>query len=405
MKGDEAKGNQNPDAATVKRPASSPAAYEQVFDGRKLRVRGLWKRGGSFYGRFTATDHAGKKRDAFRALEGAASVPAAKAALQKLRDEAAKRSIPTDGRCPTFAEFGARYVKEVSSTKRPATERKERACIAWWTERVGSLPINRIHRTHVHSGIAALTQSGLAPRTANLYVICLRVVLKRAHEEGLIHEMPTAGLRPLKVSTTKRELIEAGDFDKILSAAPEATKNATEFCDYLRFLLFSGAREKEALRVAWSDVDFENEQVTVGSDGLAKNHEARRVDFNQDLAALLIEMKERRAPDSQWLFPSPKRGGKDIPGMSLRASLHLSCAAAGVKRIGFHDCRHRFISSCVMSGLDYMTIAQWVGHKDGGVLIGKVYGHLSGAHRKAMASRLRLSETAEENVIQLPANR
>ena len=29
---------------------------------------------------------------------------------------------------------------------------------------------------------------------------------------------------------------------------------------------------------------------------------------------------------------------------------------------------------CVMNGIDYMTIARWVGHRDGGVLIGKVYG-------------------------------
>jgi hypothetical protein len=29
-----------------------------------------------------------------------------------------------------------------------------------------------------------------------------------------------------------------------------------------------------------------------------------------------------------------------------------------------------------MSGIDFMTIAAWLGHKDGGTLIGKVYGHL-----------------------------
>jgi integrase len=28
----------------------------------------------------------------------------------------------------------------------------------------------------------------------------------------------------------------------------------------------------------------------------------------------------------------------------------------------FHDTRHHFISECVMSGVDFMTIAKWVGH-------------------------------------------
>jgi hypothetical protein len=30
-----------------------------------------------------------------------------------------------------------------------------------------------------------------------------------------------------------------------------------------------------------------------------------------------------------------------------------------------------------MSGIDYLTIAHWAGHKDGGVLIGRVYSHLN----------------------------
>jgi hypothetical protein len=41
-----------------------------------------------------------------------------------------------------------------------------------------------------------------------------------------------------------------------------------------------------------------------------------------------------------------------------------------------------------MAGIDYMTIAKWAGHKDGGVLIGKTYGHLNREHMKKMASKL-----------------
>jgi integrase len=59
-----------------------------------------------------------------------------------------------------------------------------------------------------------------------------------------------------------------------------------------------------------------------------------------------------------------------------------------LQRFGFHDMRHHFISYAVMSGLDFMTIARWVSHKDGGILIGKVYGHLADDHRKAQAARL-----------------
>jgi len=85
-------------------------------------------------------------------------------------------------------------------------------------------------------------------------------------------------------------------------------------------------------------------------------------------------MQTRRAPDTEWMFPSPQRGEKDIPAKSLRETLEAARTAADLPAFGFHDCRHLFISMSVMAGIDFMTIAEWVGHQDGGVLIGKVYG-------------------------------
>jgi hypothetical protein len=49
-----------------------------------------------------------------------------------------------------------------------------------------------------------------------------------------------------------------------------------------------------------------------------------------------------------------------------------------------------------MSGIDFMTIARWVGHQDGGVLIGKVYGHLSDEHARRQAQRIVFSPMIAE---------
>ena len=165
-------------------------------------------------------------------------------------------------------------------------------------------------------------------------------------------------------------------------------KNAVQFADYIRLMAYTGAREKETLRLTWADVDFDRQQITIGADGLAKNHQHRVVDFHPKLEAHLLEMVSRRAPDSQFLFPSPQRGDVDRHAETFRESLKLARRAANLPRFGFHDCRHFFISYCVMSGIDYMTIARWVGHADGGVLIGKVYGHPSNEHAKQQAQRI-----------------
>jgi hypothetical protein len=45
----------------------------------------------------------------------------------------------------------------------------------------------------------------------------------------------------------------------------------------------------------------------------------------------------------------------------------------------------------VMAGVDNLTIARWVGHRDGGVLIGKVYGHLTDEHTRRQAQKLALN--------------
>jgi hypothetical protein len=42
----------------------------------------------------------------------------------------------------------------------------------------------------------------------------------------------------------------------------------------------------------------------------------------------------------------------------------------------------------MMSGIDFMTIAEWVGHQDRGVLICKTYGHLNDAHKKLQAAKV-----------------
>ena len=77
-----------------------------------------------------------------------------------------------------------------------------------------------------------------------------------------------------------------------------------------------------------------------------------------------------------------------MPAKSFRETLKLARAETRTLKFGFHDCRHFFISMSVMSGIDFMTIAKWVGHQDGGILIGKVYGHLSNEHAQRQAQRL-----------------
>ena len=46
------------------------------------------------------------------------------------------------------------------------------------------------------------------------------------------------------------------------------------------------------------------------------------------------------------------------------------------------------MSNAIEAGIDFKVIAGWVGHKDGGLLVAKTYGHLRDTHSTEMAKRM-----------------
>lgn len=372
-------------------PNHGRGGYQRAHDERKRPIRGLWIRNGRYYAQLSVEDfETGQKKTRRVPLEGCKTAAQAKAELEKLKVKREARDLPSLKHAPKFKDYVEsyfRYLAVVKDAKRPATVAKERTTLNGWVKHLGERRLHQINRSHINSYIAKRQGSGLSARTCNIDVIILRNVLKRAIDDGWIQRLPTENMRPLKVTTEKRALVTAEEFEGLFQAAMKISKNGQQFCDYFRLMCFCGSRRDETLRLKWGDVDFELEQLTIGADGLAKNGEVRTVDFNAKLRYHLLDMGSRRAPDSDWVFPSPQRGIRDQRAKTFRETLMAASLESGVKA-GCHDCRHFFISMCVMSGIDYMTIARWVGHRDGGILIGKVYGHLSNEHSRLQASRL-----------------
>ena len=380
--------------------AKHGADFITVCDSRNRRVPGLQIRNGRYYGQLWVDRGDGKKTARRFPLVTEDKVPVqtlqeAKQALEIMRHERRENTLPTAGHKPTFADYCETYFQKATvQRKRLGTLQNERQAIARWKSCLGHVRIDRIGTPLISAYIDKRMKggafggrklSGVSERTANLDLMMFRNVLKAAMDAGYLRELPK--MKSLEEGPVpKRQLITPTEFQRLIEKARIAcTKNGDQVADYLQFLALSGSREQEALRVKWADVDFEKERVTIGADGLAKNWESRTVEFNPQLGALLIEMKSRRAPDCSWLFPSPQRGTRDLNAHSFRESLKMARSAAALPWVGFHDLRHYFCSVCVMAGIDFMTIAAWLGHKDGGILVGKVYGHLLDEHRTKAA--------------------
>jgi len=386
------------------------AEFTPARDSRNRRVPGLYVRNGRYYCQLWVDLGNGKKgARRFPLVDGdnqpVRSLPAAKEALEIKRHERRENKLPSAGRKPLFADYCELYFQKARvQRKRPGTVENERQATARWRDFLGHVRIDRIATPAISAYIDKRLKGGVfcgralgavSERTVNIDLMTLRNVLKTAIDDGHLRELPRIKMLD-EPPPPKRQLITPTEFNNLIKAARRAcAKNGEQLADYLQFLAFTGAREKEALRVRWEDVDFRNERVIIGADRLTKNWETRRVEFNPQLRILLRDMKRRRAPDCAWLFPSPRRGPRDEHAKSFRESLKLARTAAGIEWAGFHDLRHYFCSVCVMAGIDFMTIASWLGHKDGGILVGKVYGHLLDEHRQRAAKRVQFRRFAE----------
>jgi integrase len=408
------------------RPQFMPAV-----DSRNRRVRGLCIRNGRYYAQLWIDLGNGKKSARRFPLQDEQEQPIrslsdAKDALVSLVESRKKNALPQRGQRTTFANFAAHYLQMASTRQKgKRTQDKEAGALEMWSAHLGHIRVDRITTPMIKDFVERRLNGcwlrgkrydAATPRTVTLDLIALRNVLKAAIDSDYMRELPR--FPRLRVPPPpRRPLLSPEEFEKLLTCCfaikpngEPLTKNGQQLNDFLRLLAFTGAREQEALRLRWSHVDFERRHIfigvdenfiatatTIGSGGTSKNRASRIVDFNPQLESLLRETYHRRAPDLQWLFPSPQRGDRDIHAKTLRESFKLVRQKTGLPNVGFHDLRHLFCSFCVMAGIDFMTIAAWLGHKDGGILIGKVYGHLLDEHRQKMAAKLTIGLAAVAN--------
>lgn len=75
-----------------------------------------------------------------------------------------------------------------------------------------------------------------------------------------------------------------------------------------------------------------------------------------------------------------------------QGAINRACRNLNIPRFTHHDLRHLFATRCIESGVDIPTVSRWLGHKDGGALAMKVYGHLRDSHSVNMAQKVTFSE-------------
>jgi len=217
----------------------------------------------------------------------------------------------------------------------------------------------------------------------------LRLVIDRGirdHKEktGIRLENPAMELRRVRIKQRDLKLPEPAHFKLLVENLRKKSGGwGPRVADLIEFLAYSGLRIKsEALWVSWDDIDWQRKEVIVRGDPVTatKNGEIRRVPIIKDLEGLLLRLKDQLGGIKPERILQVSRGHE---------SLARACKEIGIPRLRHHDFRHLFATRCIESGVDIPTVSRWLGHKDGGALAMKVYGHLRNEHSAAMAQKVK----------------
>jgi integrase len=238
-----------------------------------------------------------------------------------------------------------------------------------------------------------------SPTNYNNTVALLRHVLNIAIEAGVIYSNPAATLKRTAIRGKEIALPTIDKFNALLAEMRNGHSRYSPHCaDFAAGLAFTGCRKGEAGQITWRDVDFDTGEIVVRGDPKTgtKNWELRRVPVIPDARALLERMRSERS--SEPLEAKVFRVGE------CQKALDRAAEKIGMDRITHHDLRHLFATRCIESGVDIPTVSRWLGHKDGGALAMKTYGHLRREHSIAQAQRVSFTPVAtkQADVIAFP---
>jgi integrase len=288
----------------------------------------------------------------------------------------------------TFGEAAQIYLKRVegdpSLKTRSKAYHKERlkALLKSWTG-LKDLELRKISKTDCLNWAAEYSQEASAS-SFNHTVSTIRHVIEIGVEIGLRYDNPARFIKRVSERPKKLQLPEHEQFKRFLIEIETSGSGFSKPCaNLVRFLAFGGFRLGEVKFIKWQDCDFKRGVIKVWGhpEERTKNGEVREVPIIPDMENLLTGLRmgqegELAAKTVMTVFECQK-------------AMNRAAREIGMTRITHHDLRHLFATRCIESGVDIPTVSRWLGHKDGGALAMKVYGHLRDQHSQIMAQKVK----------------
>jgi integrase len=304
--------------------------------------------------------------------------------LSELHDQVGRLKGTEEGRL-SFEEVADRWMQATAHTVKESTMVRRRTCIANFGPFFAGVTVRNITSRHCERWLTGRA-SKIAPQTMANELNVLRPIFAYAVRTGLMLVNPAADIQRRKAVSKTITVPTREQFRKLIATIRESDgrmesqRKAKAGADLVELLAYSGCRIAEAGALRWAEVDLQNSALTItGGDLGTKNHERRTIPMTDALKILLMRLCEEKQPKPNDPISTIQKA---------KTCLSTACRHLGYPRFTHHDFRHFFATTCIESGVDIPTVSRWLGHKDGGALAMRVYGHLRRDHSFSIVNRV-----------------
>lgn len=303
--------------------------------------------------------------------------------LGELHNKVVRLNHVTGASKITFANLASRWLDSHRVHLKEKSISRLDTCLKGLMPYFGHVPIRSIGSQHCEAWVAGRGNKISAASYKHERRVLL-AVLDYAMRDGLLLDNPARAAVPIrKIPKSEAVIPTREQFTLLVETIRRADVRAQAACLLVELLAYSGMRLGEAVNLTWADVDWARKTFTVtGGEWGTKNHEVRVV----PLFPAMRDLLERIRGDS---IPIP--ANRVIAIDNAKRAIITACQKAKLPPFMHHSLRHYFCSNAIEAGIDFKAIAGWLGHKDGGFLVAKTYGHLRDAHSAEMAKRMTFS--------------
>jgi len=228
---------------------------------------------------------------------------------------------------------------------------------------LGGKRLGDVQRRDVQRLADDLLAEGRDPSTIRNALMPLRVIYRRAVEDGDVSVNLCANLRLPAVRGRRERIASPEEAQRLLAALPERDRPAWATA------LYAGLRRGELMALLWEDVDLAAGVIRVersyddkGRVEIEPKSRAgrRTVPIVGALRDVLVDHKARQDRDGGLVFGSSAETPFVPSNLWRRAQ--RAWRRAGLDPIGLHEARHTFASVLIAAGVNAKAITTYMGH-------------------------------------------